>query len=236
MSQTAIKLTDITFQWTKQSPGYFSIADFSLEQGNSVFIYGPSGSGKSTFLSILACMANIAKGQVELLGENISSQSTAEQDSFRASHMGIIFQQFNLIPYLSVIENVVLPCKISKTKKNNALKAHSSVEHYASELLNRLLIPQSLFHKKSTAISVGQQQRAAVARALAGSPEIIIADEPTSALDADSREHFIELFKAMTLEHQKTVLFVSHDKGLAQYFDRAFEISDILQFIEADLC
>lgn len=197
---------------------------FSLEvaKGEHVFLIGPSGSGKTTLLNLITGVLAPSKGQIEILGQNLSAMRSASRDAFRADSFGIIFQLFNLIPYLSVIENVLLPLRFSAKRNRNI---DGSPEVAAVQLLKNLGLGDELFHKNRCAdLSVGQQQRVAAARALLGSPEIIIADEPTSALDSDSREEFLGSLFTQCEAHNTTLLFVSHDSSLRNRFSRVLSL------------
>jgi putative ABC transport system ATP-binding protein len=130
--------------------------------------------------------------------------------------MGVIFQQFNLVPYLNPLDNVLLPCRLSPKRRS---RAQPSPEEQAKSLLNALGIADEHWRRPVTRLSVGQQQRVAAARALIGTPELILADEPTSALDTDNRDRFIELLLQLAAKQQSSVVFVSHDQSLAGRFD-----------------
>lgn len=185
--------------------------------GERLFVQGASGSGKSTLLSLLAGVVVPQQGSVNVLGEPLHALAPPRRDRFRADHLGYIFQQFNLVPYLTVLENVTLPCRFSRLRR--ARVKHPDEE--ARRLLEHLgLSSDELIERPVTALSVGQQQRVAAARALMGSPQLIIADEPTSALDADNRESFIQLLFKECAREGSTLLFVSHDRTLAPLFDR----------------
>jgi len=145
------------------------------------------------------------------------------RDQFRVDHLGVIFQQFNLLQYLSLLENVQLPCWFSRRRRALA----GDVGETTVRLLEELQIPRELFHNAVSALSIGQQQRVAVARALIGRPEIIIADEPTSALDADNRQRFMELLFAEIDRQESTLIFVSHDAYVAEYFPRVIELAEV---------
>ncbi len=203
------------YQWP-HSHVTLQFPDITLERGEHLFIKGPSGSGKSTLLSLLAGMLRPTSGTVSLLGEDIAPFTNGQRDRFRADHMGVIFQQFNLVPYLTTLGNVTLPCRLS-TKRHQLANPEPSLE--AGELLAELAIPHSHWHQPVTRLSVGQQQRVAAARALIGHPELILADEPTSALDTDNRDRFIELLLTLAQRAGSSVIFVSHDQGLATHFD-----------------
>lgn len=189
---------------------------------------GPSGSGKSTLLGLIAGVLTPDEGEVRVLGETLSGMSGARRDAIRAAHIGVIFQLFNLLPYLSLIENVALPCRFSSMRRERALAASGSIEDEARRLLARLGLDGSDILKKPVReLSVGQQQRVAAARALIGGPELIIADEPTSALDDNMRDRFIALLAEEAEARGSTLLFVSHDAALAKRFTRQIDLAEI---------
>lgn len=198
-------------------------------RGERVFIEGASGSGKSTLLSLLAGVIVPQKGSVSINGLNIGGLSGARRDRIRADNIGYIFQMFNLIPYLSVIENVILPCRFSRMRREKAGGgSESGCRKEAVRLLATLdMGERNLLETVVTKLSVGQQQRVAAARALIGKPGLIIADEPTSSLDADHREAFIQLLFQECEERGDTLVFVSHDTGLARLFDRTIRLAEI---------
>jgi putative ABC transport system ATP-binding protein len=223
----AIKLSELWFAWKGSDP-ILEIDRLQIKRGERVFIEGPSGSGKSTLLSLIAGVVTPQKGVVEVDGEPISALNGAARDRFRADHIGYIYQMFNLIPYLSVIENVTLPCRFSSRRREKATARSSSIKAEAMRLLKNLdLGGASITGKPATELSVGQQQRVAAARALIGAPEIIIADEPTSSLDNDLREAFIELLFHECDPAHSSLIFVSHDTALAGLFDRKIRLCDI---------
>jgi len=211
----ALRISELTFRWDRTQPG-IRYPDVTLNSGEHLFLRGPSGSGKSTLLSLLGGLIVPDSGRLELLGTDLADLTSGQRDRFRADHMGVIFQQFNLVPYLSTLDNVTLPCRLSPTRRARAL---SSPEAEAKSLLTALGIPQNHWYRRVTTLSVGQQQRVAAARALTGAPELVLADEPTSALDSDNRDRFIELLLGLAAEKHASVVFVSHDKSLAQRFN-----------------
>ena len=168
------------------------------------------------------------EGTLTILDRRVDAMTGAKRDRFRADHIGYIFQMFNLVPYLSVIENVTLPLRFSKKRLQKAGGHAATAE--AIRLLNHLgMGSRELLHRSVTELSVGQQQRVAAARALIGAPELIIADEPTSALDADNREGFIDLLFQECARNRTTLIFVSHDKALGAHFDRTIEFHGTCQ-------
>jgi putative ABC transport system ATP-binding protein len=226
---SVVDLADVRFAWDGVgAPAVVDIRSLRIARGERLFVRGPSGSGKSTLLSLLAGVAVAQSGAVRVLNQDLAALGGAARDRFRADHVGFIFQMFNLIPYLTVIENVMLPCGFSDRRRANAQQAGGSVRDEALRLLNHLDMAQaSLLRRPVTALSVGQQQRVAAARALIGAPELIIADEPTSALDVDRRQAFIELLFQECAREGATLVFVSHDAALASLFDRTVEFSQI---------
>ena len=223
-----IRMTDMRFTWPGQAQTLLDIDDLQIGRGERIFLHGPSGCGKSTLLSLVAGVLVAQSGRVEVLEHSMKAMSGAARDRFRADHIGIIFQQFNLIPYLDVIENVVLPCQFSARRRDNARSRSGTEKQEALRLLEHLDMAQhDLLHKPVTELSVGQQQRVAVARALIGSPEILIADEPTSSMDADRRHAFIDLLFRECTESGSTLLFVSHDHGLREPFDHNLSLGRI---------
>ncbi|MEM9689879.1 MAG: ABC transporter ATP-binding protein [Pseudomonadota bacterium] len=203
------------------------IPDLTIASGARVFLYGPSGCGKSTLLSMIGGVLVPAEGRVDVLGNDLASMKGSGRDRVRADHLGIIFQQFNLVPYLSVVDNVSLPCRYSQRRLQRARDDDGSVDAAAARLLSELGIDERLRARRSTDLSVGQQQRVAAARALIGRPELIIADEPTSSLDADRRRDFVSLLLSECEKANSTVVFVSHDQALADHFDNAIDLRTI---------
>lgn len=220
-----INLKNLSFCWPKQQKPTLSITSMEIEKGEHVFLHGPSGSGKTTLLNLLTGINTPQSGQVEILGSDLAQLSEAKRDRFRADHLGVIFQQFNLLPYLSVLENVLLSCDFSKHRKQ---KAGDTVET-AKQLLLDMEISEAQLHSEVSSLSMGQQQRVAVARALIGQPEIIIADEPTSALDTDNRDRFLDLLFSEAEKYGSTLIFVSHDSHIQKRFNRTISLVEINQ-------
>ncbi len=223
-----ITLSNLRFNWhAQQAKPTLSIGSLTISQGEHIFLHGPSGSGKSTLLSLLAGINTPTTGEVTLLDTALSTLSQAKRDAFRADHLGYIFQNFNLLAYLSPIENVMLGCQFSTKRKQKALTNSAHLEIEASRLLNALGLDKQLQQQSVGELSIGQQQRVAAARAFIGSPEILIADEPTSALDADNRKAFIQLLFAQAEVANSSLIFVSHDKSLEALFTRSISLVDL---------
>lgn len=212
----AVQTRDLTYRWPK-SRASLRFPDLTLNAGDHLFIKGASGSGKSTLLSLLGGMLRPASGSIALLGIDLGPLGNGQRDRFRADHMGVIFQQFNLVPYLSTVANVTLPCRLSVLRRQ---RTSAGVEEEARALLRDLAIPESHWPQQVSRLSVGQQQRVAAARALIGQPQLILADEPTSALDADNRDRFIDVLLTLAHRTSSSVIFVSHDQSLARHFDQ----------------
>ena len=226
MSQPLLELADLGFAWPGQAE-LLDIPRFRLERGETLFLKGPSGSGKTTLLGLLGGVQTPGRGSIRLLGEQLERMSAGRRDHFRVDHIGYIFQQFNLLPFLSVRENVELPCRFSRLRADRARQRHGSVGQAATMLLEHLGLPAGLLGRRADALSIGQQQRVAAARALIGQPELVIADEPTSALDTDAREAFLHLLFAECRAAGATLLFVSHDQSLAGLFDRSLSLAEL---------
>ena len=227
-----LQVRDLRFGY---DPGQtlINIDEFTINRGESIFLRGPSGSGKSTLLGLIGGVLTPDTGTIEICAKSITNISSAQKDQFRADHLGIIFQQFNLIPYLNVIQNCSLPCRFSKTRRDRAVQMSGSVIAAAQTLVRDLGLSDEHISRPIGELSVGQQQRVAVARALIGGPDLIIADEPTSALDHDNRDRFIELLNTQREIFGSALLFVSHDSTIASHFDRAASLTDLNQMVPA---
>ncbi len=223
----AVEISQLRFAWHHGLDPVLDIAQLRIERGERVFIEGPSGSAKSTLLSLIAGVVIPQQGTIQVNGVHLNALSGANRDRFRADHIGFIYQMFNLIPYLSVIENVTLPCRFSIQRKERAVSHASDETDAALKLLTQLGMDGAVVDKPVTQLSVGQQQRVAAARALIGEPELIIADEPTSSLDADRRENFIQLLFNECRQRSTTLIFVSHDKAFEGLFHRTIRMADI---------
>jgi putative ABC transport system ATP-binding protein len=207
-----VELSGARFRWPRAGEDSLHIPHFALAPGERVFVRGPSGSGKSTLLSLIAGILLAREGSVRFMGRDWSQMSGGSRDGYRADHIGYVFQQFNLLPYLSVLDNALLGCRFSAE---------------ASRLLERAGLPAPLWSRRATELSVGQQQRVAAVRALLGRPELVIADEPTSALDEELRDAFMRVLVEDCAEAGSALLFVSHDPRLAAGFDRQVDIREL---------
>lgn len=216
----SLSIQDLFFTWSKQSEFALRIPNWQVETGNKVFLYGRSGEGKSTLLNLISGIENRYTGEIHVLGQDMAKLSQRQKDTFRANNIGIIFQQFNLLPYLSAEQNIRLAQRFKSVNKTTDPSELASI-------CERLELNRHILKQKAIELSVGQQQRVAVARALYGSPALIIADEPTSALDTQTRAQFIQLL--LDSAESSTVIFVSHDMSLASHFDQQLALADLQQ-------
>jgi putative ABC transport system ATP-binding protein len=223
-----VRLDGIRFRWRRKGPDILTLDDLTVTPGERIFIEGPSGSGKSTLLGLLAGVTLPQMGSVQVLGQALSALSGPARDRFRADHIGYIFQQFNLIPYLGIVDNVLLPARFSDLRRQRALSRSPSLRAEATRLLSHLDLAEPAQRREPvTSLSVGQQQRVAAARALLGAPELVIADEPTSSLDADRRRAFVKLLFDECAASGATLVFVSHDASLEPLFDRTLKLAEV---------
>jgi putative ABC transport system ATP-binding protein len=217
----------LRFRWPGSREDCLVVDSLHIAAGRSVFLHGPSGSGKSTLLGLLAGVLLPREGRLGLLGSDWAQLSGARRDAFRADHVGYIFQQFNLLPYLNVLDNVLLPCRFSALRRQRAEAAAGTARAGAQTLLERVGLGAALWVRPAAQLSVGQQQRVAAARALIGQPQLVIADEPTSALDAALRDGFMALLLQQCRDAGSTLVFVSHDERLAAAFDQRLALAQI---------
>lgn len=216
-------MVQLQFSYPGQSGDLvIDIDHWQVPQGQRVFLSGESGSGKSTLLNLICGTLSPTGGNIELLQQPFSQLSGRKRDTFRAKHIGVVFQQFNLIPYLSVAQNIALAGYFGHTCVEN-------INTRISTFLSRLELAENLLNQRADALSMGQQQRVAIARALINQPEILVVDEPTSALDAKARDSFIDLLLDCAAEINSTVIFVSHDQSLADHFDQHVLLTELNQ-------
>ena len=222
-----VSMSGVRFGWG--GPRAFSLAidAFALPAKERVLLVGPSGAGKSTFLSLLCGIVTPSAGRLEVLGTDTAKLSGSARDRFRAEQFGIIFQMFNLLPYGSILDNVLLPLSFAPQRRARASRS-GTVESEALRLLASLgLDPEELEGLSTASLSVGQQQRVAVARALIGCPELIVADEPTSALDRNRQLAFLDLLFAEVAAAGASLIMVSHEEELGKRFDRVVRLDEI---------
>jgi len=220
-----LRFSGVRFRWPDAEQDVLQLDQLVLAAGERLLLQGTSGSGKSTLLSLAAGVLLPQAGQVQVLERCWNDLPMGQRDRRRADHIGYIFQQFNLLPYLSVLDNVVLPCRFSRLRWQRC--EAGGPQAAAQRLLHALGLPQPLWTRPAMALSVGQQQRVAAARALIGRPELVIADEPTSALDEGHRDSFMALLLQECAQAGAALLFVSHDPRLAPHFTRVLLLASI---------
>ena len=213
------------YRWPGRASFGLHVPELSLARSETVLLLGESGSGKSTLLSLICGTITATSGTVSVAGTDITSLSAGARDRFRAEQIGLIFQQFNLLPFASVQDNILLPLKFAPERRKRVIDLHDE----PARLCRDLGLLDGVTSIKAGTLSVGQQQRVAAARALIGTPPLIIADEPTSSLDAATQQTFLELLFTQSRSHGSTVLMVSHDARLSGQFDRVIRMEDIAQ-------
>ncbi|MBH1744609.1 ATP-binding cassette domain-containing protein [Stenotrophomonas maltophilia] len=219
-----IALEDVQFGYGMQL--VLDIPRLWVEQGSSVLLRGISGGGKSTLLGLLAGVLLPGKGRIEVAGRALQDMGGAARDRFRADQLGVIFQQFNLLPFLTVRDNIALGLRFSRLR---SARISGPLDAEIARLLSALQLDPALMQRRAGTLSVGQQQRVAAARALIGRPALLLADEPTSALDREAATAFLRLMSAQCQAAGTTVLVVSHDDSLEPLFDRTIALSQINQ-------
>ena len=224
----AIELANICFNYPdRPNDPVLNIPSWSVKTAEQVFVCGPSGGGKSTLLGLLSGLLQPVDGELTVLNQRLDLMSSRQRDRFRAAHIGYVFQQFNLMPYLSAMDNVLLATRFSSPKGTSLVKDE------IKPLFSTLNIDETLWHSVAGQLSVGQQQRVAIARALINKPQLLIADEPTSSLDEANRDAFMALLMSMVTDHQMTLIYVSHDMSLSSYFSQVEQLNAFNQLKDA---
>ncbi len=196
--------------------------DFSAQKGELIILSGPSGCGKTTLISVIAGILGCNEGTCTILGHDLTKMSEKNLLQFRAKNIGFVFQQFNLIPTLTVSENVSIPLVINGIELDTAkIKALDVLDHVGLRAYGDYM-PQQL--------SGGQQQRVAIARALIHDPKIIVCDEPTSALDSVNGRNVMQILKSLAKDSQRTLIVVTHDSRIYDFADRIAEMEDGIVF------
>ena len=214
----AIKLQNVNYTFPGSSLPVLSIPAWQVARNERVFLQGESGSGKSTLLGLLAGLQLPTLGEIDILGTRMSALGAGKRDRFRAKHLGVVFQQFNLIPYLSALENVLLASQFGTLKGQMARQR-------AKEMLESVNLQPSLHHRKAAALSIGQQQRVAIVRALINEPSLLLVDEPTSALDDDHAGAALKLLRDSARAAGAALLVVTHDQRIRGQLDREFDMA-----------
>lgn len=230
----AIAIHDLLFKWPGADAFSLAVPELQIACGEKVFLLGASGSGKSTLLNLIAGVLTPQQGSIRILDTDFSQLSARQKDRFRARHIGLVFQQFNLIPYLDVETNIRLassfvgsPSPVSTSTSTSKSDANAAPQRMRA-LLEGLQLDPALLKRRADSLSVGQQQRVAIARAMINQPALLIADEPTSALDTDARDSFMQLLLGLQASAGTTIVFVSHDRSLASGFDRVVDMRQLV--------
>jgi len=220
-----LHISQLRFRWPGQGHDVLELTNMALPAGDRLLVRGDSGCGKSTLLSLAAGVQLPSAGEVSLLGQAWQALSARQREQRRADHVGYVFQQFNLLPYLSVLDNVMLPCRLSARRAQRSGHPKQAAQH----LLAALDLAPRLWSRPASQLSVGQQQRVAAARALIGQPELVIADEPTSALDERRRDAFMQLLIEQCQQAGSALLFVTHDERLQAYFEHTLHMPGVAE-------
>ncbi|MBM97359.1 MAG: ABC transporter ATP-binding protein [Oceanospirillaceae bacterium] len=218
----SVILNNLCFSYPGADTATLEIDHWQVDSGDAVFLQGQSGAGKSTLLNLISGVLSGATGEISVLGQRLDAMSGSQRDRFRANHIGYVFQQFNLVPYLDALDNIRLANRFSSRQQ--------SPERPVSEiqaLLDDLQLSEADWSKPASRLSIGQQQRVAIARALVNQPEVLIADEPTSSLDQENRDNFMQVLMERVGRDRITLIFVSHDRTLEHHFKRVERLSDI---------
>lgn len=225
-SNHAVRLSRVSFAWPGRTAFRLSVPELTVGRGEKLFLLGASGSGKSTLLGLVCGISQPVIGSVDVDGVDIAALSPARRDRFRAERIGVIFQMFNLLPYASPMDNILLPLAFAPERRRRIADPRAE----ALRLTAALGLDQALVRDAAASeLSIGQQQRVAAARALIGAPALVVADEPTSALDASSQGAFLDLLMAQVDAAGATLLMVSHDDRLSRRFDRVVDLATIAE-------
>lgn len=224
MTDPALSLDDVAFAWPGRHGFSLHCPELRLDRAESLLLLGESGSGKSTLLSLICGVVTADQGRVRVAETDLGALRAGARDRFRAEQIGVIFQQFNLLPYARVLDNILLPLRFAPQRRARVTDAPQE----AARLCAALGLPETVLSAPAGQLSVGQQQRVAAARALIGAPALIVADEPTSALDATAQDVFLDLLFAQAEQAGSALLMVSHDARLSTHFDRVVDLSEIV--------
>lgn len=219
--ESAVELAGLRYAWPG-GPVTLSIDSLSIQRECTMLIQGPSGSGKTTLLGLVSGVLAPTEGSINVLGQDLTALRPSQKDAFRRDEMGVIFQMFNLLPFLTVTENILLPLRLSLKRREKL--GQSTMMQEANRLIDALGLPRNIRERPTHQLSVGQQQRVAAARALIGNPSLVIADEPTSALDEQNQNDFLSLLIDQVRETKATLIMVSHDTRLTGRFDRVLQL------------
>ena len=220
----ALEINNLLFKWNNEDNFLLKINKLSIENNNKVIMFGESGSGKSTLLNLISGILSPNSGTIIVKNKKINKFTPNKKDAFRANNIGVIFQQFNILDYISPLQNILLPCFFTNFKKKNKKYFYDRAFELAHKLgLNKNILLQT----NSNKLSVGQKQRVAILRSVINKPFLILADEPTSALDNKNKKNFLDLLINICETEKVTLLMVSHDTSLKKYFNSFINLEKI---------
>lgn len=216
-----IKINNITKKFKSRDSTVTAVnnVSFSINKGDFVSIIGKSGSGKTTLFALMGALEKPTEGSIIIDNEDITKMPESKLIKYRREKIGFVFQQYNLIPNLTALENVILPMEFAGVKTQDRIKR-------AKDLLNKVGIDSTKQKRKPSRLSGGEQQRISIARALGNKPSLILADEPTGNLDSTTGKSIITLLNKLSKSDNTTIIIVTHDLNMTKYTDITFKITN----------